>query len=382
MTAAASILAEANRCVACGLCLPACPTYRKTESEADSPRGRVILMRALLDGTLDAEAGLVTHLERCLVCRTCEAICPSDVKYGELIDRARAVLRERHAVHVSGVSRWVPRVFSLSKLLNIVASFRFRDRYPAQGECRGTVALFLGCVSRLADAETLRAAVFVLTRLGYEVSVPRGQGCCGAMHQHSGELSRAEALARSNLEAFENVSQDGSGAVPILFSASGCGPSLVEYGRYGSRGETFVSRTVDIVSFLIQSQGWEGVDVKALSEAVAVHEPCSARNVLRNEADSYRLLERIPQIQLAVLPGNDQCCGAAGLYHLSQPEMAAKLQADKMAAAQASDARFLVSTNFGCARWIARGLRADGVPIKALHPVTLLAKQMGFTGTC
>jgi glycolate oxidase iron-sulfur subunit len=269
--------------------------------------------------------------------------------------------------------------------LGVAARLRFREHYPARAESRGAVSLFLGCASRLADAETLRAAIFVLNRLGYEVNVPRGQGCCGAMHQHGGDLEHAEHLARANLTAFSRVNPGDGGSdgdTPILFSATGCGASLVEYGRYGPQGDAFSRRATDIVSFLARAPGWDGVDITPLPETIAVHEPCSARNVLRNVADSYRLLERIPQAHVAALPGNEQCCGSAGLYFLDQPQMAGKLRADKMLSARATDARYLISTNYGCARWLAKGLCDEGVAVEVMHPVTLLARQMGFTGTC
>ncbi len=394
---------EANRCVACGLCLPHCPTYRKTETEADSPRGRVMLMRALLDGSLPAEPGLVTHLDRCLACRACEAVCPSGVKYGELIDAGRAELA-RGGHRPRGAARWLPEALASRMVLGLAARLRFRAHYPAQGERRGAVALFLGCAARLVDAETLHAGIFVLTRLGYEVHVPRGQGCCGAMHQHGGDPARAEILARQNITAFDPLSLDGRGAgrgwgadgppkspspdashrgdvagMPILFSASGCGASLVEYGRHGEAGADFARRATDIVSFLAQASGWDGLDIAPLTQTIAVHEPCSARNVLRNGADTHRLLQRIPGAQFVPVPGNDQCCGAAGLYFLSQPQMARELLGDKVQAVRAKAPDLVVSTNYGCARWLQKGLREAGGSMEVLHPVVLLAGRMGWS---
>lgn len=378
------LAAEANRCVACGLCLPSCPTYRKTESEADSPRGRVILMRGLFEGALDAEANLVAHLDRCLACRTCEAVCPSGVKYGELIDGARQALGAS-GHRPRGLARWLPGVLASPLLLGLAGRARLRAHYAARGQYRGAVSLFIGCVNRLADAETLRATIFILTRLGYEVHVPRPQGCCGAMHQHGGDLKPAQVLASRNIAAFESFAPDDGGKsqnVPVVFVASGCGASLVEYGCHGEGGRRFAERATDIVSFLLQAQGWDTLNIAPLAETIAVHEPCSARNVLRNAAHAYRLLGHIPQARVTALRGNDQCCGAAGLYFLTQPVMAEKLRADKMQAMQGSDARYLVSTNYGCARWLAQGLRDVDMQVTVLHPVVLLAKQMGFTGTC
>lgn len=385
------VVKAANRCVACGLCLPHCPTYRMTGSEADSPRGRVMLVRGVLDGSLPLTADVAVHLDRCLVCRACETACPSGVAYGELIDGARE-MASQSGRGVRGLARWLPRLLASQMLLEPAGWLRFRDYYPALGESRGAVSLFVGCVSRLVDAGTLRAAIFVLNRLGYDVHVPRGQGCCGAMHRHGGDPLHAEALARRNLDALapraanepaqERAQERGQEDMPIVFVASACGASLAEYGCYGERGKAFARRATDIVSFLGQAHGWEAEAIAPLPESVAVHEPCSARNVLRNAADSYRLMERIPQARVVSLPGNAQCCGSAGLYFLDQPHMAGTLLADKMQSARGGDTRYLVSTNYGCARWLAKGLRDEGRTVEVMHPVTLLAKQMGFTETC
>ena len=367
-------MSGANRCVACGLCVPHCPTYRLIESEPDSPRGRVMLIRALAEGTLAPTPELVTHLDRCLVCRACEAVCPAGVAYGELIAGARAFLAQS-GQGAKGLARLLPKLLASPLVLESSARLRFRARYPARGKVQGTVALFLGCVGQFADEETLRASIFVLTRLGYEVRVPRGQGCCGAMHRHAGDSARAEALARRNLAAFA----DGSEA--ILFCASGCGAQLVEYGRCGEAGAGFARRVVDIVSFLDRGGGWDAVALSPLAETVAVHESCSARNVLRNAADVHRLLRRIPQLEPVPLPGNDQCCGAAGLYFLEQPQLARRLRAAKMPA-NAHPPRLWVTTNYGCRLWLQRGLREAGHIVKVMHPVVLLARQMGFRGKC
>lgn len=403
--AESSLEAEANRCVACGLCLPYCPTYRKTESEADSPRGRVMLLRALFEGRLKAESELAGHLHRCLLCRACEAVCPAGVAVGALMDGGRAVLAGR-GYRPRPMARGLAAVLTSPRLLGGVRRVRFRPGYPAPRH-QGAVSLFLGCVGTLMDAVSVRAAIFVLNRLGYDVHIPPGQGCCGAMDQHGGNRERAEALARKNIAAFHAPPRPGCGRAgergaaypawhrspapfpegkgevwPILFFASGCGASLVAYDRYGETGAQFAERAMDIVSFLAQAPGWDGLDIAPLAETVAVHEPCTARNVLRNAAASYRLLERIPAARLVPLPGNDQCCGSAGLYFLSQPQLAAALRLDKMAAVRSVAPRYVVSTNYGCARWLGKKWGEEGPLAEVLHPVTLLARQMGFTGRC
>lgn len=369
----ANLAAEANRCVACGLCVPQCPTYRLLESEADSPRGRVMLMRALFEGSLGPEPDLVTHLDRCLACRTCEAVCPSGVRYGELIDGARAHLA-RLGSKPRGIARLAPGLLASATVLGLNARLRFRTVYPAVGARRGTVELFLGCVSQLADGDTLAAAILVLNRLGYEVRVPRGQGCCGAMHRHGGDPETAERLARRNVAACA-----GDEAAPLLFTASGCGAELVEYGRYGEGFGGLAARARDVVSFLAHAEGWAGMRLAPLDGTIAVHEPCSARNVLGNVADVHRLLERIPGARVVPLPGNAQCCGSAGLYFLREPELARRLRASTGAAVAAARPDVIVSTNYGCARWLKSGLRAAGSRVKVVHPVLLIARQLRGT---
>jgi glycolate oxidase iron-sulfur subunit len=267
--------------------------------------------------------------------------------------------------------------------------------YPALVQPRGQVGLFLGCVARLTDVTTLNAAILVLNRLGYTVHVPSAQTCCGALHQHSGDRTAAEQLALRNIAAFNGLSLDA-----IISTASGCGVQLAEYGRssfpesssYGLQAEgeaaqarpserpdlKFPARTVDISAFLAAAEGWDGVKISPLPHKIAVHEPCSLRNVLRGSAHVYALLARIPDTQIRPLAGNDQCCGAAGTYFIDQPEMAAVLLNDKMNALKASGARYLATSNIGCAMHISSAAREAGFEIEVVHPVTLIARQMGI----
>ena len=369
-------------------------------------------MQGLLEGRLVAGAVLLDHLDGCLVCRACEAVCPNQVPYGHLIaavrgeleqarprrfwpQRARALLLaavthpgwstlgvallrfwQRSGLQAlarkAGVLRRLGMARKEAQLPMPKAAHVWRALYPAIGTARGEVSLFLGCVARAFDGETLAAAIFVLNRLGYTVRVPEQQTCCGALHLSQGEPGRARDLARHNVAAFA-----GTGAV--IHTASGCGASLAEYGSsLGAEGEHFSSRVTDVSAFLAGLDGWEGVTIAPLEAAVAVHDPCSLRNVLHGQDRPYQLLRRIPGITLLPLAGNDQCCGAAGIYHLTQPHMAAELLDDKMEAVKASGARILVTSNVGCAMHLASGLKAAGLELEVVHPVTLLARQMGF----
>jgi glycolate oxidase iron-sulfur subunit len=231
-------------------------------------------------------------------------------------------------------------------------------------------------VAQLADGETLSATIFVLNRLGYTVHVPPAQTCCGALHRHGGEPGLADTLALRNIAAFEGVSV-------VIATASGCGAALAEYPLdTGLEAQGFSHRVTDVSTFLGREEHWSGVEVAPLAATIVVHDPCTLRNVLRAAPAVYALLKRIPEAVVEPLAGNDQCCGAAGAYHLQQPQMAALLQDDKIEAIKRSGARILATPNVGCALWLAQGLRARGVELQVSHPVTILARQMGYAGLC
>lgn len=386
----ASLIAETGRCVACGLCLPHCPTYRKTQSEADSPRGRILMTQAIVQGVLPLNERYAEHIDLCLTCRACENACPNQVNYGKIADEARVLIRQERGTSLAmrlatrvianpvlmGLGARLLRVANALGMRGIIKSlpavsrqYRWKTIYPAPA-AHGEVCLFLGCVTNALDAETLASSIFVLNCLGYTVHIPPAQACCGGLHRQIGDSAGAASLEQRNLDAFTRCDN-----MPILAVASGCGARLLEY---------LPERAKDINAFLVQAVGWENVSIQPLHAKIAVQEPCTLRNVLNAKGAQQALLQRIPEADIVALPGNAQCCGGAGSYVLTQPEMANRLRDDKISAYQTLEADLMVTSNIGCALHLGQSLNQAGHPAGIMHPVTLLAQQMGFTGdlTC
>ena len=388
----------------CGLCLPHCPTYRKTGDENESPRGRIVLMRALASGALPASERLASHLSLCLGCRACERVCPSGVRYGRLIEAGRELIqtqqpiswrvriglglstrprllagigtalhlyqrsRLQHLVRASGVLRLL-RVQRLESLLpTLPARLPGQAFHPAQGTRRGRVALFLGCVARVLDADTLAAAIRLLTRLGYDVVVPQNQTCCGALQREAGQPGQAQVLARQNRAAFHAADVD-----TVITVASGCGVVLAD-SDINEDTERRI-RILDIHQFLADVALPDSMTLAPLPLTIAVQDPCSLRNGLRAEQAVYALLGRIPAARILPLAENHLCCGGAGAYPLRQPAMADLLRADKLAHLQQLQPALLATANLGCALHLSAGLRAQGLDIEVLHPLALFERQ-------
>ncbi len=408
-------LTDADRCVMCGLCLPHCPTYRLSNREGESPRGRVALMRAMASGELPVTPQLVKHLDSCLACRACEMVCPAEVPYGKLIDAARALLlgqQERMGKPLAEPDRvlnalgrleqWRPllRLYQQSGLQRIARTLQipkalgagplerllpplprrpqWQEYYPAVGEERGRVALFAGCTGKALDDVTLQASIKILTLLGYSVTIPTGQTCCGALHLHGGRPREARELALTNMTAFQTEQMDA-----IIYTASACGVQLAEYpGLPGlekqerAAAERFSGKAREICQF-IDTAGWPPqLQLEPLEETAAIHIPCSLQHPHHRPGTVRALLKRIPQLTLTPLPGNTLCCGAAGDYLLRHPDTADTLITPKLNALKEIQATILVTANIGCALHFRAALREKGQSVEVIHPVTLLARQL------
>jgi len=381
---------DLDRCVACGLCLADCPTYRLTGEETASPRGRIAAMRAVAEGRAEVDLALAGVLDACLACRACEDVCPSHVPYGRLIERARVQLeplrtgRERRWRRLglgtvltrpwltSLVARLQPlgRPF-LSRRTRALLPPRSRERplprvTEPEGEPRGTVALLTGCVQDRWYRSVNLASARVLARNGWRVVVPPAQGCCGSLHAHHGRLDTARDLARRTLRAFGD-------ADIVLSTAAGCSAHLAELGDLLGTEEAsaFAGRTRDVVAFLAE-QGIEPPSANPGVEVVAYHDACHALRVLHLRDEPRALLARVPGLRIVDVPDGETCCGAAGLYAVTQPPMADALMRAKAEAIASTGASVVASANPGCTMQIAAGLRALGTAVEVLHPVELL----------
>jgi glycolate oxidase iron-sulfur subunit len=403
-------------CVHCGLCTSACPTYVETGNENDSPRGRIYLMRSVTDGRLPLTGEVRRHLELCLDCRACETACPSGVQYGKLIEpfrvameagegsarktndwfhrwilfrlfpypqRMRAALKPAYwaqqfgldkLLRASGLLRLLPaRLRQLVEMLPPLPSAEpaLPAFLPAVGPRRARVALFTGCVADAIFRPTNWATARVLQANGCEVVVPPTQACCGAIHFHAGSSQPAREFADTNAAAFHLDDVDA-----VVVNVAGCGAMLKDYGQHWHQDggqaarEQFAAKVRDISEFLdelglITPPG-------TLPFTATYHDACHLGHAQKIHEAPRRLLAKIPGLTLLELPESELCCGAAGTYNLTEPEMAGKLGERKMRNILSTGARVVVTANAGCLLQIAREARKQGQSLLIVHPIDLL----------
>jgi glycolate oxidase iron-sulfur subunit len=409
-------------CVHCGFCLPACPTYLVTGDEGHSPRGRIVLMRALERGEMSsADSALLEHLDGCLGCRGCEPACPSGVGYGRGLEAAREQLFAQRGLSllaraVLGVFRYralwrglftLARLFRATRLPGALAgsgrlglsmgmlasSGELRQRLEWTGtESRerseedenslplpppsSTVAIFRGCVMDTLFRHVHAATRRTLEANGYRVVEVPGQVCCGALHEHAGDRPAARALAEANVRALAGA------ADYIVVNSAGCGALLKDYGHLlGTSDASAVAASVRDVSELLAERGPR--PGAPLEVEVAYDAPCHLQHAQRVHEAPLALLRAIPELRLRLLPGSDQCCGSAGIYSVLRPQMARQVLETKIAALRAATKPapdLIVTGNPGCIMQIGAGLRAAALPIRVAHPVELLDLSYSAAG--
>ncbi len=407
--AAIPAIPELDRCVHCGLCLNHCPTYRVTRLEAESPRGRIHLVRAAAEGRIDLGERFAEHLYLCLMCRACETACPSGVQYGRIAEAARAVLgppgspvarwaaravftrllpfpgRVRRAARLLGaaqrlglaaLARALPgRVGEMAAMLPAVPRHFFTpatEVFPALGPARARVGLLTGCVMSTLFADVDAATVRVLQRNGCEVVVPRTQVCCGALNVHNGEVASARAMARANVAAFL-----AAGVEAAVVNAAGCGAAMKEYGHlladdpaWAEPARRLAGMVADVTEFLARLGPLPPAGRVDLT--VTYQDPCHLAHGQKVRAQPRQLLGLIPGLRLVEMDGSDRCCGSAGIYNITHPHMSRTLLREKMQAIARTGARAVVAPNPGCMLQLRYGARAYGPAVAVYHLVDLL----------
>lgn len=409
-------------CVHCGLCTAACPTYVETGNEADSPRGRIYLMRQVIDGKLDLDDTVKGHLDLCLNCRACETACPSGVQYGKLIEPFREHMEHkepgRSVAPLTGLQRWMMNTIFPSRvrtrlalvparlsqwtgvdwlmrktgLLNLLPKSmrtmhgmlpplkmhygRLPEVLPAIGPKRARVGLFLGCVADGVYPQTTYATAKVLQANGCEVWIPKAQGCCGALHYHTAQEDKARELAAENGKVFGANGPKWQELDAVITNAAGCGAMLKDYGHitHGRPGHdeaaAFAAKVKDVHEFLYALGPVKPTHPLAIK--ATYHDACHLRHAQQIQKPPRALLEMIPGLELVPLNETELCCGAAGSYNLTQPEMATKLGDRKAENIKATGATAVFTGNVGCLMQVQRHLAKAGHPIWVAHPVDAL----------
>ena len=422
-------------CVHCGLCLDVCPTYRELGMEQDSPRGRLFLMRGLWQNELELNEDVIAPLNRCLDCRACESACPSNVHYGELLEKTRGIIQQnvpqgykerllrnvflKRLLISTDLLRWlsfimkiyialkIPRLLTrpfIKRLLprRVVAGQEmlphfsgssFKRKYAAKGplapshrrKARFQVGFFTGCIMDVSEATTHESCLKLLRAAGCEVVVPKEQTCCGALHVHSGDRATARQLARRNLSVFANQPWDA-----IITNAAGCGAQLKEYHHLFSKNDkdgrqgwhALGNKTIDVLEFLSRVPHFvNDLPWKRDEDVVLYDAPCHLKYAQGVDRNPQKLINRLPGVTLVPLGESDWCCGSAGIYNLVQPDLANAVLSRKLDSVADTLARFpqartLVTGNPGCLFQIRAGIQSRNYPLRVIHPAVYMAERL------
>jgi glycolate oxidase iron-sulfur subunit len=406
---------DLDRCVHCGLCLNACPTYRELRVEMDSPRGRIYQMAQVSSGAASISPSYIEHIELCLACRGCETACPSGVQYGRLVEAARAeienqiqrpwhvrllrwfvfrkLLPSKLNLGVVGTLLYFYQVSGLKKLVRMLGFLPARLRemeslapeietpfffgyygrvLPPDGTQKYRVAFMAGCIANISFARLNEATVRVLQKNACEVSIPRTQTCCGALHVHAGIREKARELARRNIDALLEGEYDA-----IITNAGGCGSTLKEYGEllehdaaYAEKARRFSGLVKDVNEFLASVE--LNRDMKPLSMTVTYQDSCHLAHGQKIRSAPRKLLNAVPGLQLREMPLSDLCCGSAGIYNVVHTGMSMALLRKKMDFVNGTGAQAIVTANPGCMLQLAAGVQKFGQGQRVAHVVQIL----------
>jgi glycolate oxidase iron-sulfur subunit len=408
---------DLDKCVHCGLCLNACPTYRELGVEMDSPRGRIYQMVQITTGQAEMSDAYVEHMDLCLACRGCETACPSGVQYGKLIEAARAhieenrprpalirlfrwfifgqLLQTRWMLGLAGAGLYLYQVSGIQKFVrstgilkpfgklaeiellspNAEAPFFFGQIgkvFPAEGTQKYKVAFLAGCIQNVSFARLNEATVRVLQKNGCEVHIPAEQGCCGALHVHSGRKEDGRKLARNNIDALL-----GGGFDAIISNTGGCGSTLKEYHelletdeKYHDRAKEFVKKMKDVNEFLGSIE--LNPKMGAVPMTVTYQDSCHLAHGQKVRVGPRKILGAIPELKFKEMPMSDLCCGSAGIYNVVQSEMASQLLKNKMEYVNGTGAAVIVASNPGCMLQLDAGARLHGKGQRVMHVVQVL----------
>ena len=407
---------DLDRCVHCGLCLNACPTYRELGLEMDSPRGRIFQMIQVSEGA-PLTPSYIEHIGLCLACRGCESACPSGVPYGRMVEAARAgieaqagrgglaerlrrfllgsVVTSRAALTAAGTLLYLYEASGAKALLRGAARVKLLGRFgnlaqlapsaeppfffsqigetfPPLVARRCRVAFLSGCVANVLFSRLNEATVRVLQANGCEVVIPGGQGCCGALHVHAGLREDARKLARRNIDALAS-----EGFQAILTNAAGCGSTLKEYGEllaedpvYAAKAAAFAARLMDVTEFLASLE--LNPQMGPVNAAVTYQDSCHLAHGQRIRKAPRQLLQAIPGIEFREMPASDVCCGSAGVYNIQHSDMALRILSHKMQDVNSTGARIIATANPGCMLQLQAGVRLHGSGQRVMHVVELL----------